>query len=140
MNPNVPTLPSSPDIPLHDINPLMEVPDNSLIWFSSLVAFSLLVAGILLYLLWRYLNREKAANLRKLYHEKLQQVTFDNPKEAAYTITKYGALFTGDAERINDAYERLTERLSAYKYRKTVEKVDEETIAYYKIYLEMIDV
>jgi len=132
--------PQTVDIPLHDIKPLVEVPDQSLYVFLALVATGLAVLGALLYLLWRHIKNKNAYNVRKAYFAELEAVSFDNAKEAAYAITKYGLLFADDSPSTREVYENLVSKLSAYKYRKTVPKIDEETKGYYQIYIEMIDV
>ncbi len=140
MNSNAPVLPSAPNIPLHDIKPLVEVPDNSFIWFTSLLGVGAVLVLALLYLLWRFIRRSKAKNIRKEHYQELQKIDFGDPKQAAYAITRYGLTFAGDAERCAETYANLVERLAPYKYKKVVEPIDDETIGYYRIYAEMIDV
>ncbi|MEA3373599.1 MAG: hypothetical protein U9Q62_07925 [Campylobacterota bacterium] len=140
MNPNTPTLPSAPDIPLHDIKPLIEVPDNSFIWFTSLLGLAAIFILALLYLLWRFLRRSKAENIRKEHYQALQEISFADPKQAAYAMTRYGLTFADDAPRTKESYSNLIERLAPYKYKKAVDPIDDETIGYYRIYIEMIDV
>lgn len=135
-----PTLPSAPDIPLHDIKPLLEVPDHTFwVFVVVVVAGIILVAGAL-FLLWRYWRTRKEANLRHNAFEALGSVDFSDPKQAAYAITRHGALFAGDSTRCEEAYASLVARLAPYKYKKSVEPIDEETVSYYNIYLGMIDV
>lgn len=132
--------PSSYDIPLHDIKPLMEVPDSS---FVLLMAISTIVAVLLvgaLYLLYRFMKERKTVNLRKVHYKVLDQINFSDPKRAAYDITEYGRIFADDSERLREAYNNLVSRLEHYKYRKVVEAVDDESLSYYRIYLGMIDV
>jgi uncharacterized protein HemX len=132
--------PSSYDIPLHDIKPLMEVPDSS----GTLLMLMLLIAVVLgagtLYLLYRRLRFRQKVNIRKQHYEMLSHVDFSDAKRAAYLITEHGRLFSKDSERLFEAYQNLVERLEPYKYRKTVSPIDNESRSYYKIYLEMIDV
>ena len=132
--------PSSYDIPLHDIKPLMEVPDSS---FTLLIILTGVIALLLLgaiFLLYRFMRDRKTVNLRKVNYKLLNAIDFSDPKKAAYNITEYGRLFANDSERLREAYNNLVARLEAYKYRKAVETIDAESMSYYKIYLEMIDV
>ena len=131
---------ASYDIPLHDIKPLMEVPDSSLTIFSVLVLITvvLLLGG--LYLLYLFIQGQKTINYRKIHYKALKKVDFGDPKQAAYAITEYGRIFADDSERLNEAYNNLVSRLEEYKYKKVVEKIDDESRSYYKIYLGMIDV
>ncbi|MGB5964448.1 MAG: hypothetical protein WBG65_02830 [Sulfurimonadaceae bacterium] len=132
--------PSSYDIPLHDIKPLMEVPDSSLILLTviSTIIVILLVGGM--YLLYRFMKDRKTVNLRKVHYKTLNKINFSDPKKAAYDITEYGRLFADDSERLSEAYNNLVSRLEHYKYKRVVEAIDDESLSYYKIYLGMIDV
>ncbi|MEN8146442.1 MAG: hypothetical protein ABFR02_02345 [Campylobacterota bacterium] len=131
---------ASYDIPLHDIKPLMEVPDSSLTIFSVLVLITALLLLGGLYLLFRFLQSQKTVNHRKIHYKALKKVDFRDPKQAAYAITEYGRIFADDSERLSEAYNNLVARLEEYKYKKVVETIDDESRSYYKIYLGMIDV
>ncbi len=126
------------DIPLHDIKPLVEVPDNSLIYLG-IVAFVLvlvvILAGVWLY---RYFTKAKAKDLRKSYLQKIHNIDTSNAKQAAYEISAYGR-FLAENERAKDMLDNLDNRLSKYKYKKEVEALDEETLGYYKLFLEVLD-
>ena len=139
MNPTAP-MPSSVDIPLHDIKPLVEVPDNSFILFMLLLTVAAVFVLSLLYLLWRYFRRSKKISDRKAHFKALQAVKFDDAKKSAYAITHHGFCFADDGERYKETYDNLVTRLAPYKYKKNVDEIDDETIAYYRIYVEMIDV
>jgi len=132
--------PSSYDIPLHDIKPLMEVPDSSFVILGTLLAFAALLLSGALYLLYRFAKKRRQINIRKLRYEALVNIDFDDPKRAAYAITEYGRTFAGDSDRLREAYANLVGRLAQYKYKRRVEPIDEESRSYYKIYLGMIDV
>jgi hypothetical protein len=140
MNPVLPAMPSSPDIPLHDIKPLVEVPDHSLLLLSVLVVLAAVLIGGIIFLVWRSFSGRKKVDLRKRNYKLLENITFDDPKKAAYAITRYGLMFAEDGERYKEAYGNLVSRLAPYKYKKNVAPIDEEAIAYYRIYIEMIDV
>ena len=140
MNPAATQMPSAPDIPLHDIKPLVEVPDSSFVLFVIVVAVGAAVLVAVAYLLWQHLRRQKEVNIRKLNYEALQDMDFSDPKQAAYAITRHGHCFTGDGERYKETYDNLVSRLAPYKYKKSVDPIDDETVGYYRIYLEMIDV
>ena len=132
--------PDAQKIPIHDIKPLMEVPDSSFgfLMIITVVSLLLLIGGG--YLLYRFLRTRKQHNLRKEFYDALEQVDLSQAKSAAYQITEYGRLFASDSERLKEAYENLVEHLEPYKYRQVVDAIDEESRSYYKIYLEMIDV
>ena len=132
--------PSSYDIPLHDIKPLMAVPDSSFIVFSVILFIAVVLASGALYLLYRLVRNRRSLNLRKIHYAALEAVDFSDPKRAAYAITDHGRIFADDSERLHEAYANLVSRLDQYKYRKRVEAIDDESRSYYKIYLGMIDV
>ena len=132
--------PSSVDIPLHDIKPLVEISDHSLMIFIGLISIGLIIIIALLYLLWRYIQERRQINYRRKCYKSLEAVALSKPKEAAYAITHYGLCFADDSPRLKEAYSHLVSRLFSYKYKKEIDTIDQETIGFYRIYLEMIDV
>ena len=132
--------PNSYDIPLHDIKPLMEVPDSSFGFLMVVVTVSILLIAGLSYVLYTHFQNKKRTTIRKEHFTSLKNINFSNPKEASYQITYYGRTFSNDSERLHEAYHNLLEYLEAYKYKKSVEQINDESRSYYKIYLEMIDV
>lgn len=126
------------DIPLHDIKPLVEVPDNSLFYLLMLSIFIVLALGLLLFWLWKAYTQSKKENLRKHYLKKIQTVDLSSAKEAAYAISAYGRLLA-QSEREKEMLENLDSRLSSYKFKKEVDALDEETLAYYQLFLEVLD-
>jgi len=132
--------PSSVDIPLHDIKPLVEIEDYSFWMLNGLIVAVVLISAALLYLLWRYLSERRRYNHRKTCIKALENVSFANAKEAAYAISRHGLCFADDSPRLQAAYNNLVSKLEPYKYKKTVEKIDDDTISYYHIYVGMIDV
>ena len=128
------------DIPLHDIKPLMEVPDSSFTLFMIVLLIVVVLFFGALYLLYRFIQSQKTVNYRKIHYQALKKIDFKDPKRAAYAITEHGRIFAEDSERLNEAYANLVSRLEIYKYQKSVAKIDDESRSYYKIYLGMIDV
>jgi hypothetical protein len=133
-------MPTAPDIPLHDIKPLVEISDYSIYYLSALILVGVTVLLALLFFAWRYWSQKNRHTTRKKHFELLQNIDFSNPKAAAYAITKYGYSFSSDGDRQHETYENLLSRLAPYKYKKSVENIDNETKGYYDIYLGMIDV
>ena len=70
----------------------------------------------------------------------LRTLDLSDAKKAAYAITNYGATFKDDSPRHSEMYANLHNRLEKYKYKKEVEKLDEETLGYFELYKEMCDV
>lgn len=132
--------PITHEIPIHDIKPLMEVPDSSLTFLILGFSIALLLLSGGGYLFYKHFKKRKRLNLRKVHFKALEDVDFSDPKKAAYAITEHGRFFADDAPRLKEAYENMLERLEVYKYRRNVTAINDETRSYYKIYLEMIDV
>jgi hypothetical protein len=129
----------SVDIPLHDIMPLVEVPDTSIYWFGALVVAGLVLLALIVFALLRW-KRGRKISERRLHFEVLRNINLKNSKQSAYTISKEGAFFAHDNERTLNTYQNLFARLEPYKYAPAVANIDEETLGYYHLYLEMIDV
>lgn len=130
----------SDDIPLHDIKPLAEITDSTLIWLSFLAVLAavlMLLAGYLLWKKWRSGRRE---DRRRVCYDALRNIDLDDAKNAAYAISRFGRCFASDSPRLNEAYDALSTRLSIYKYRRNVPPLDEETRSYYAVFIGMIDV
>lgn len=126
------------NIPLNDIAPLVEIPDYSLYYFIAVVLIAVALSLALILALLKQI-RKRRVNVRKERFSALSSVDFSDPKRAAYTISELGRVFAHDNERTEKAYHNLFERLAPYKYAPKVEMIDEETIGYYRLYLEIID-
>ena len=129
------------NLPLHDIQGLVEVNDHSLLMLIVLggVLLFLVLSG--LYFAWQYFSKRKRENIRKEAYKKLKNIDFSDVKKAAYEITRLGLIFKDDSERVANKYYALIDKLESYKYRKNIDKnFDQESIAYYKNFLEMIEV
>lgn len=127
------------DIPLHDIKPLVEVPDNSFIYLLSVGA--LLAVVLLFILLWVYkaYKKSKILSRRKMILEKLRTIDMSKTKEAAYHISEYGR-FLAKREEEKEIFEKLQNLLEQYKYKKEVSSFDEESLKTYQDFLEALDV
>ena len=127
------------DIPLHDIKPLIEIHDYTPYYFLSAAAVVAVLLLLVLYLLIRRYLEARRQNRRRERLKALNAIDLDDAKAAAYAITRLGRSFAGDSPRLYEVYENLTRRLEPYKFRKRVPSIDEETRAYFRIYLGMID-
>jgi len=136
MKENVTTL----EIPIHDIKPLIEIQEYSFIYLIILtVVVSLLLMGIG-YLLYIYLKNKNKFNIRAEHYKLLKAISLDDAKKSAYDITLYGMTFEDDSLRHKQNYEALVDTLETYKYKKDVEKFDEDVKRQFERYLGMIDV
>ncbi len=126
------------EIKIHDIKPLVEVPDISFYIFYGLIVLGIIVFCIGIFLFYKYL-KNKRLNIKKIYLKKLKNVDFTNSKQSAYTITKYGQLLVQSSIE-KQLLEDLIIKLEGYKYQKKVPKVDDETKALYNIFVGALDV
>ncbi len=127
---------SPSDIPIHDIKPLMPIPDISLYIFSALVAAGLLAAAVVAMFLWRLWRRGRKADPRIAWLRKLDSIDFSDAKRSAYIMTRYGRLLAEDKRR-REILSQLLPRLECYKYKKEVPPLDEETKRFMKLFIEM---
>lgn len=127
------------NIPLNDIAPLVEIHDYSFVYFVGVVVFSLtIIATVFLSIMKQW--KKRRLDIRHRMIERLQSIDLNDPKHAAYAISEIGRFFEHDNERTSKAYRNLFERLEPYKYAPTVDPIDEETLGYYRLYVEIIDV
>ena len=127
------------DIPLHDIKPLVDVPDSSLSMLIILIAVVLaLIVTALAFWLYKKFKKSKAVNLRKVYLKKIHEVDTSNAKQAAYEISAY-ARYIVQSDKEKALLDSLDARLTQYKYKKSVEALDEETIGHFHVFLEVLD-
>ncbi len=128
------------DIPLHDIKPLLEIQEYSFYYLLGVIALSTLILIVIIYLIVKWLKSRNAFNIRKEHFRLINAVDLSSSKKAAYEITFYGNTFSDDSPRHAEMYKNLVDRLEAYKYKKSVDKIDSEVMAYIELYRGMIDV
>ncbi|MEA2099713.1 MAG: hypothetical protein U9P72_06255 [Campylobacterota bacterium] len=128
------------DIPLHDIKPLLEVEEYSLYYFLGASFLALVFLFGIIYLIYIYFKNKNAYNIRKDYLKKIELLNLKDTKKSAYALTLYGEIFKDDSPRHIEMYKNITQRLEPYKYKKTVDEFDKETLAYIELYKEMLDV
>ena len=128
------------DIPIHDIKSIVEVNEYSLYYLIGVSIVSVLVVGGLLYLTYKWLQKRNQYSQRKEHYKLLHSIDLSDTKKAAYAISLYGSTFKDDGERQTGMYKNITQRLDQFKYKKDVEKFDEETLGYIELYKGMIDV
>lgn len=127
------------NIPVHDITPLLEIPNNTYYYFLGWLCVTILISIFFAFKVIKYF-RTKKVSIRKEAYFKLSHIDFSDPKRAAYHISEFGRFFAHDNEQTSQAYLNLFERLEVYKYAPSVCKIDDETLGYYRLYLESIDV
>jgi hypothetical protein len=128
------------DIPLHDIKTIVDVEEYSLYYLSGAIGVAVLLFLGLLYIGFLWYKRRTAFNLRREYIKQMSELDLSDAKGSAYAITEMGLLFRDDSPRHESMYKNLTERLNNYKYKKSVDGLDSETLGYIELYREMLDV
>ncbi|BBG66465.1 hypothetical protein NNO_1762 [Hydrogenimonas sp.] len=124
------------EIPIHDIKPLLPIPDVSIYFFVLLVATGVVAAAAVALYLRRTWRRRRKVDPRIAWLEKLERIDFDDPKRAAYIMTRYGRLLAEDKRR-EEIFSQLVPKLERYKYRKDVPPLDEETKRFMRLFVEM---
>ncbi|MDD5158204.1 hypothetical protein [Sulfurimonas sp.] len=132
-------LENSYDVPLHDIKQIVEIEDYSLYYFIGAVTISALLIALAVFLLYKWNKKKSKFNIRKEHEKLLNLVDLNDTKNAAYAITLYGLTFKNDSPRHKEMYENLLSRLEGYKYKKSVDEFDSETIGYIELFKGMID-
>jgi len=133
-------MPEKYDIPLHDIKPLLEIQEYSMVYLLALSTLILIILSGVLYLLVRWLKNRNRFNLRREHYRLINEIDFSDAKSAAYALTLYGYTFSNDSERHHRAYSELVEKLEQFKYKKDVEILDKHTLHYVDSYRGMLDV
>ena len=126
------------NLTLKDIRALEPIDDMSLYLFIIAIVFVSLIIGALLYKLFNTLRERKKETLRKKVLQRLKDIEFDDPKEAAYKITKY-AQFLATDERSKRMLEQLLPKLEKYKFIKNAPEFDDEAVQYYNLFLKSVD-
>ncbi len=123
---------------LRDIKPYMQ--GNDLLYWLF-VAFCVVVILALIFwlaaMMVKWVKRKKI-DIRKEYIKQLKSINWDNPKESAYAISRYGRLVATDS-RSKEIFDQLESMLIKYKYKKIVDSADQETINYYNLFMEVLD-
>jgi hypothetical protein len=127
------------NVPVYDIKPLVAIDDYSLYYFIGIVVVMWVFAVMIALVGWRIWKKKKYSHRREMF-EQLSSIDMRDSKRAAYTISAIGRIFEHDNERTSKAYHNLHERLEPYKYAPCVGEISQETIAYYHLYLDVIDV
>ena len=107
------------ELKLHDIKPLVEIPDISLYLLIAICLVGLIILATLAVILYQYF-KNRAPNLRKLYYKELQELDLDETKNAAYIMTKNLRELIHN-EREKKLIEEFIAELEPYKYKKEVE-------------------
>jgi len=92
-------------IEIHDIKPIVAIPDISIFIYYGLFWLLFIVLCIVGYFLYIFL-KPKEKSLESIWYGKLQKIDLQDTKNAAYAISKYGQLLAKDERQV-----RLIEEL-----------------------------
>jgi hypothetical protein len=123
---------------LRDIKPLLEIPDDSYTIFIVLALFMGIIILTLLFILFRKFFANRKRDMKKVYLQRIKNVDWKHPKQAAYEVTHFGRLLA-DEPRVEEIYNQIVPMLEPYKYRKSVPPVDEVTLRQYNLLVHIID-
>lgn len=108
---------------LKDIKPIVEIPDNSLIYLVLLVLLLMILIVISYY---TYKKFTLARNTPNLALQKLHTLDFKNAKSVAYDWSKYSFALRNDDN--HQKIKEIEDALLQYKYKKQVGILEEETM------------
>ncbi len=128
------------DVPLHDIKTVVEVQEYSFYYLLGTVFLCILVLIAFGYFIYKYIQKRNAYNERKEHLKLLNSLDLSDTKNAAYAISRYGLTFANDGQRESEMYKNIISRLEQFKYKKSVEEFDRETLGYIELYKDMINV
>lgn len=128
------------EIKIHDIKPILDIEEYSFYYFLGVVGVGILLLLGIIYLLYIWYKKRHAFNLRVHHAKLLNSLDLSDTKNSAYAISSYGSTFKDDSSRHVQMYKNLSDRLESYKYKKSVEKFDSDTLGYIELYKGMIDV
>ena len=121
---------------LRDIKPLLEIPDSSYYIYWGLITFVvLLVMGVVFFVFKKWWDNRKV-NLAKGYLEAIKKIDWVDTKKSAYEATHYARLLATDERRV-ELFSQLEPMLEQYKYKKEVNKIDEDTLNQFNLYVQV---
>lgn len=126
------------ELKLHDIKDIVEIPDISIFIFIALVLLALfIILAFSIFIIKKIKN--KKTNERKTYFNILENVNYDDAKEASYTITKALRFLAKNDREIKLANE-IIEDLEQYKYKKNVNDIDTIIKSKLSTFMDSVDV
>ena len=126
-------------IQIHDIKPIVKIPDFSIYIYYGLFFLILLFCSLLIFLLYKYLKKKPKTKADE-YYKILQNLDFTHSKDAAYQISKYGRLLATEERQIR-LIEELDDALKEYKYKKSVSsEITENIKTKFQVFMESLDV
>lgn len=123
---------------IHDIKPLVEIPDYSLYIFIALILLLLTIFAVLAYYIYKII-RNKEVSAQKKSFEALKNLDFSDAKRTAYVLTLHGRIIAS-TPREKKLLEELITDIEKYKYKKVAPAITEETKHQIEIFMDAVDV
>jgi len=120
---------------IEDIEGLYKIKDYSLyITIALLSIFSLIT--FVIYKTYKD-KKNTPPTKEQIALQGYKEINFENPKKAAYLITRYGYILAKD-QKSKEIFKELLNDLKRYKYKKDVKPFDSKTIGLYNLFLEVV--
>lgn len=119
---------------LKDIKPIVDIPDNSLIYLTIVSIIALIMLWVLAKFVWKKLKPSKDY-LRKNALYQLQNLDFTHAKSVAYDFNRYGGFLLNDDNQ--KQFEQIQKTLIDYKYKKQVGVLDAKIITDIKEFINV---
>lgn len=123
---------------LKDIKPLLEIPDSSFYIYWGLILFMTVLVSATAFFVLKKLWDNRKVNLAKSYLKALKEIDWSQTKSSAYKATHYARLLATD-ERRKELFSQLEPMLEQYKYKKEVDKIDQDTQNKFNLYVQVAD-
>jgi hypothetical protein len=123
---------------LRDIKPLLEIPDSSYYIYWGLIDFAIFLVAAIVFFVAKKLWDNRKINLAKGYLEAMKKIDWNETKKSAYEATHYARLLATD-ERRKELFSQLEPLLEQYKYKKEVDRVDQDTLNKFNLYVQVAD-
>jgi ribosomal protein S10 len=126
-------------IKINDIKTIVEIPDFSIYLYYGALVICILLILLVVFFTYKFL-KPKPKSKKYEYYTKLKNLDFNNIKQTAYDISKYGRLLAIEERQIR-LIDELCDELAMYKYKKNISvSLSNDIKTKFHIFLESIDV
>jgi hypothetical protein len=126
-------------IKIHDIKPIVTIPDISIYLYYLSICLSLLFILTIIFFVYKFM-KPKSKSKEYEYYKNLQNIDFNHVKQSAYDISKYGKLLAKESRQIQ-LIDDLCDELSLYKYKKEIPRdFDKKIKTKFSLFMESIHV
>ncbi len=124
---------------IHDIKPIVQIPDFTIYIYYSLIVVCFLVFMIIIYYIFKLFKKSEISKEKK-YFNILKNIDFKDTKKASYQISKYGRLLA-NSEREKRIIDDIHSSLEMYKYKKNIQsEISIDIKNQFEIFMDSLDV